>query len=61
MADEVLLTCEEAARRLMVGRTFLYVMIQSGELRSLKLGRSRRILATDLIEFAQRKAQEAGS
>lgn len=39
----LLLTIPEAARRLSVGRTTLYVMLQSGELASVAVGRLRRI------------------
>ena len=41
--DRLLLTPEEAARRLSVGRSHLYLKIASGEIESVRIGRSRRI------------------
>ena len=42
--DELLLTVEEAARRLQLGRTLLYRLISSGDLESVTVGRLRRLL-----------------
>ncbi|WP_042383085.1 helix-turn-helix domain-containing protein [Streptacidiphilus melanogenes] len=39
----VLLTVEEAARRLQIGRTTCYALIRSGELESVPVGRLRRV------------------
>ena len=39
----VLLTVEEAARRLRIGRTTCYALIRSGELESVPVGRLRRV------------------
>lgn len=39
----VLLSPEEAAARLGVGRTTLYGLLKSGELRSVRIGRLRRV------------------
>ncbi|MEU6325851.1 excisionase family DNA-binding protein [Streptomyces sp. NPDC047049] len=41
----VLLTVEEAARRLRIGRTTCYGLIRSGELESIDVGRLRRVPA----------------
>ncbi|MBV2358033.1 excisionase family DNA-binding protein [Streptomyces sp. J2-1] len=41
----VLLTVEEAARRLQIGRTTCYQLIRSGELESIPVGRLRRVPA----------------
>jgi len=46
-----LLTIEEAARRLSIGRSHIYELMQRGGLRSVRMGRSRRILSTDLEAF----------
>jgi excisionase family DNA binding protein len=43
--DELLLTVEEAARRLRIGRTLVYQLISSGKLESVKVGRLRRVPA----------------
>ena len=41
--DKVLLTMEEAAERLSLGRTVVYGLVAKGELESVTIGRSRRI------------------
>ena len=41
----------EAAEVLGVGRTSLYALMKSGALRSVHVGRSRRIRSVDLDEF----------
>ncbi len=49
-ADEerLLLSIDEAARRLSIGRSHLYQLLQQGSLRSVWIGRSRRIATGDL-------------
>jgi excisionase family DNA binding protein len=47
----LLLTPEEVAKALRVGRSKVYELIRSGSLRSVKIGGSRRISATALAEF----------
>ena len=47
----LLLTVEEAARRLRVGRTIAYRLISTGDLESVKVGRSRRVPAECLSEY----------
>jgi excisionase family DNA binding protein len=47
----VLLTPEEAAQRLALSRTTIYELIRTGELRSVKVGRARRIPVAALGEF----------
>jgi excisionase family DNA binding protein len=50
---------EDAADALGVGRTKVYELMRSGELRSVKIGGLRRIPATALAEFvAQLEEQE---
>jgi excisionase family DNA binding protein len=49
--DDLLLTPEEAGRALRVGRNKVYELIASGELRSVKLGRCRRIPVDALRQF----------
>ena len=50
--QRVLITVEEAARRLAIGRSHLYRLLQSGALRSRRIGSSRRIVVSDLEAFA---------
>jgi len=49
----LLLTVEEAARRLGIGRTLMYGYLQSGELKSIRIGRCRRVTPEDLTAFVQ--------
>jgi excisionase family DNA binding protein len=49
--DKLLLTPEEAAERLSVGRSRIFELIASGQLRSVRLGASRRIPTAALVEF----------
>jgi excisionase family DNA binding protein len=55
----LLISVEEAARRLSIGRSHVYRYIEDGRLRSVRLGRSRRIAPADLAEFVDR-VREAG-
>ncbi|MGW1798942.1 excisionase family DNA-binding protein [Streptomyces sp. NPDC001984] len=50
----VLLTVEEAARRLGIGRTTCFGLIASGELESVKVGSLRRIPADALAVYVAR-------
>lgn len=47
----VLLTPEEAAEALGIGRWKLYDLLREGRLRSVRIGSCRRISATALAEF----------
>jgi len=57
----VLLTVEEAARRLRIGRTVCYRLISSGQLESIRIGNLRRVPADAPSKFVarQRAAQQA--
>jgi excisionase family DNA binding protein len=55
----LLLTPQEAAQALRVGRSKFYDLIRSGALRSVKIGGSRRISATALAEFVTALEQDA--
>jgi excisionase family DNA binding protein len=52
--DKRLLTVDEAAQRLGIGRSHAYIYVLRGELESIKLGRSRRVPADALDEFIKR-------
>lgn len=41
--EAVLLTVEEAAERLHIGRTTMYALVSSGAVESVKVGRLRRV------------------
>lgn len=51
--DKLLLTPEEAAGRLSVGRSKIYELIGTGRLRSVRIGASRRIPAAALLDFVR--------
>jgi excisionase family DNA binding protein len=67
----LLLTPEEAARALRVGRSKVYDLMRAGQLRSVKIGGSRRVSAQALADYVaalERKtaagpanAQDAGA
>ncbi|MFH8748333.1 helix-turn-helix domain-containing protein [Streptomyces rimosus] len=54
----VLLTVEEAARRLSIGRTTCYALIRSGELESIPIGSLRRVPADALAAYLARRRAE---
>jgi len=49
--DKLLLTIEEAADHLSIGRTKAYELVAQGQLRSVTIGRSRRITVDAMHEF----------
>jgi excisionase family DNA binding protein len=54
--DQELLTVEESADILHIGRDKVYYLIRTGELRSIKIGKLRRISRAWVEEFVQRLA-----
>ncbi|TXJ80674.1 DNA-binding protein [Streptomyces lavendulae] len=50
----ILYPTEEVAQQLSVGITTAKALIKSGELRSVKIGRARRVPADALHEYVQR-------
>ncbi len=57
-ATPLVLTIEEAARRLGIGRTLMYALVTSGEIESVTIGRLRRIPADCLSEYVNRLRQQ---
>ena len=57
----LLLTPEEAARRLSIGRTTTYTLMASGDLPSVTIGRCRRIPVSALKSFVVRLHDKASS
>ena len=53
MLPAVLLTMEEAAAALSIGRTKAYQLVKEGSLRAVKVGRLRRVPVDALWEFAR--------
>ncbi|MFL6127230.1 helix-turn-helix domain-containing protein [Actinophytocola sp.] len=54
--DRVLLTVEEAADRLRVGRTTAWGLVRNGQLRSVQIGRLRRVPLSAVDTYAARLA-----
>ena len=57
--DQLLVTPEEAARRLSVGRTTIYELMASGELQSVNIGRCRRVPVSSLSLFVSKLIGDA--
>jgi excisionase family DNA binding protein len=49
--NRVVLTIEEAAERLGIGRTTMYALVMSGQVRSVTIGRLRRVPVQCLDEY----------
>ena len=56
----LLLTITDVAERLGCGRTFVYELISSGELETVKLGRLRRVPVAALDALIERLRARAG-
>jgi excisionase family DNA binding protein len=52
--SRVLLTAEEAAERLGIGRTVMFKLIRTGEIESVQIGRLRRVPASEIQKYANR-------
>ena len=58
----LVLTVEEAAERLGVGRTLMYALVKSGSVESVRIGRLRRVPADALAEFVESlRAKQRGA
>lgn len=53
-ADLLLLDVDQAARRLGIGRSKFYVFVLSGAIRSITIGRRRKIPVEALREFIEK-------
>ncbi len=49
----IVLTIEEAAKRLGIGRTTMYALIAAGEIKSVTIGRLRRIPTEALHDYVR--------
>lgn len=59
MPARVLLTVEEAAERLHIGKTKTYALVKAGEIESVLIGRLRRIHIDAIDAYAARLAAKA--
>ena len=53
--ERMLLTVVEAARRLGIGRSSMYRLLDAGQIRSIHVGRSHRIPVDALVEFVNQQ------
>lgn len=60
-AEQLLYRPEAAAHVLDVGRSTVFELIAEGQLKSVKIGRCRRIPHTALVDYVQRLQAGAGS
>ena len=58
--EKLLMTPEEAAKTLSVGRDRVFQLIASGELKSIKIGKSRRIPVNALRDYIELQLQQGG-
>jgi excisionase family DNA binding protein len=58
VADELLVSLDEAARRLAMSRRSVQNLTYSGALPALAIGRSRRIAVADLERFVEQLRQD---
>jgi excisionase family DNA binding protein len=59
MESKLLLSVEEAAAMMSLGRTLVYALVRRGEIASFKVGKSRRIPIGALHTFILRYAANA--
>jgi excisionase family DNA binding protein len=59
LESKLLLSVEEAASRMSLGRTLVYALVRRGEIRSFKVGKSRRIPVGALHTFILKYATHA--
>lgn len=58
-ASKVLVSVDEAAAMLSIGRTFVYALIMRNEIRSIKVGRTRRVLVSSLFDYVSQLIDQA--
>ncbi len=56
--DRLLLTAEEVADALNIGRCTIYDLIRTGQIQSFKIGKLRRIPVEAVHEFARRMIEQ---
>jgi excisionase family DNA binding protein len=59
--SRLVLTIEEAAERLGIGRTTMYALVKSGDIRTVTIGRLRRVPAQCLEEYVNRLLNDGQS
>ena len=59
--DKVLLTVDEGAEALSLGRSKFYELIQRGEIPTIKIGRATRVQASAIREWVERQVAETAA
>ena len=54
--DKLLISVEEAAQRLDIGRTLFFELIRSGRIRTIRVGRLRKVPIESLRDFVERQS-----
>ena len=58
MNDQLLITVEELAQRLSIGRTAAWELVRKRKIKSVKIGRTRRVPITALQEYIERLLED---
>lgn len=58
MNDQLLITVEELANRLTIGRTAAWELVRKRKIKSVKIGRTRRVPITSLQEYIERLLED---
>lgn len=53
-----MLTVEQAAEALGIGRTTMFALIKSGEIKAVRIGHLRRVPADEIDTYTARRASE---
>lgn len=61
MSDKMVLRVEEVAEELGLSRATAYGLVMGGSIRSIKIGRSRRIPRHELEDYIARLLEEQGA
>jgi excisionase family DNA binding protein len=59
MQQPILVTVEDAAEMLSIGRTAAWELVRKRKIKSVKIGRTRRIPITAIQEYIQQLIEEA--
>lgn len=58
--ERLLLSMDEAADLLGIGRTYAYHLVSTGEWTTVKIGRLRRMRRSDLVAWLDKQTDENG-
>jgi excisionase family DNA binding protein len=58
-APRLMLTVEQAAETLRIGRTTMFALVRSGEVESVRIGRLRRVPADALDAYTARQLDQS--